>query len=76
MQYNSSLRDDREVLRTGRPLLDKREPAFDERGMLNWYVTNKFPLRDRRGKIIGLVAMISGQSAAQLARQAAGATNR
>jgi hypothetical protein len=56
--------------------LDKREPAFDERGMLNWYVTNKFPLRDRRGKIIGLVAMISGQSAAQLARQAAGATNR
>lgn len=26
--------------------------------MLNWYVTNKLPLRDRTGRVIGLIATI------------------
>ncbi len=51
-------RDDLQVLRSGRPLLGRIELAFDERGMLNWHVTNKHPLCDRRGKCIGLIATI------------------
>jgi AraC-like DNA-binding protein len=51
-------RDDRQVLRSGRPLLGRIELAFDERGMLNWHVTNKLPLRDHDGTCIGLIATI------------------
>ena len=51
-------RDDREVLQSGRPLLGRIELALNERGMLNWYVTNKLPLRDGSGKVIGLLATI------------------
>ncbi len=50
--------DDLCVLRSGAPLLGRVELAFDERGMLNWYVTNKIPLRNGTGKIVGLVATI------------------
>jgi AraC-like DNA-binding protein len=50
--------DDLEVLRSGRPLLGKIELVFDPRGMLNWHVTNKVPLQDRRGKVIGLIVLI------------------
>jgi AraC-like DNA-binding protein len=51
-------RDDREVLRTGQPLLGRVELVFNERGMLDWNVTNKLPLRDRDAKIIGLIGTI------------------
>ncbi len=51
-------RDDLQVLRSGRPLLGRIELAFDERGMLNWHVTNKLPLCDRSGTCIGLIATI------------------
>ena len=51
-------RDDLQVLRSGRPLLGRIELAFDERGMLNWHVTNKLPLCDRSGARIGLIATI------------------
>jgi AraC-like DNA-binding protein len=51
-------RDDRQVLRSGRPLLGRIELAFDEQGMLNWHVTNKLPLCDRDGTCIGLIATI------------------
>jgi AraC-like DNA-binding protein len=51
-------RDDLQVLRSGRPLLGRIELAFDERGMLNWHVTNKFPLCDHSGRCIGLIATI------------------
>lgn len=50
--------DDLGVMRSGEPLLGRVELAFDERGMLRWYVTNKLPLRDRLGKVIGLIATI------------------
>ena len=55
-------RDDLEVLRTGQPLLGRVELVFNERGMLDWNVTNKLPLRDDKGKIIGLIATIQAYS--------------
>ena len=51
-------RDDREVMQSGRPVLGKAEVAFNEFGMLDWFVVNKLPLRDRDGGIIGLIATI------------------
>jgi AraC-like DNA-binding protein len=51
-------RDDREVIRSGRPLLGLVEMVFNEQGMLDWNVTNKLPLRDDDGKVIGLIATV------------------
>ena len=51
-------RDNLEVMRTGRPLLGRIELCFNERGMLDWNVTNKLPLCDAGGKVIGLIATI------------------
>ncbi|MDR3639621.1 MAG: helix-turn-helix domain-containing protein [Isosphaeraceae bacterium] len=50
--------DDAFVLRTGRPILGKTEIAFDELGLPGWFSVNKLPLRDRRQRIIGLIATI------------------
>jgi len=50
--------DDLAVTRSGRPLLGRVELVVGEHGMLSWNVTNKFPLRDARGKVIGLIATI------------------
>lgn len=55
-------RDDREVIRSGRPLLGLVEMVFNEQGMLDWNVTNKLPLRDGDGKVIGLIATIQEYS--------------
>ncbi len=55
-------RDDLQVLRTGQPLIGLVELVFNERGMLDWNVTNKLPLRDNTGKVIGLIATIQEYS--------------
>jgi transcriptional regulator GlxA family with amidase domain len=45
-------------MQRGRPMLGKAEVSFNEFGLLDWYVVNKFPLRDRTGAVIGLIATI------------------
>jgi AraC-like DNA-binding protein len=55
-------RDDLEVMRSGRPLLGLIELAFNDRGMLDWSVTNKLPLRDVDGNVIGLILTIQEYS--------------
>jgi AraC-like DNA-binding protein len=50
--------DDDEVYRTGKPLLNRVELWFDRVGLPDWFVTNKYPLRDRRGRIIGLMGTL------------------
>lgn len=49
--------DDAEVFRTGEPLVERLEIWFDEQRNLDWGVTTKVPLRNRRGKIIGLMGV-------------------
>jgi len=46
--------DDRRVMETGEPILDMVELAPDRDGNLDLYVTNKIPLRDRDGGVIGM----------------------
>jgi AraC-like DNA-binding protein len=50
------LSGDREVLALGRPVIDRAEVWYNAQGALDWCVVTKLPLKDRRGKVIGLMA--------------------
>lgn len=50
--------DDRKVITTGRPLIDRLELWYDEQHHLDWFLTTKLPVRDKGGKIIGVVGII------------------
>jgi PAS domain S-box-containing protein len=51
------LADEQAILETGRSLLNREEPVKDELGRERWVLTTKVPLRDSRGKIVGIVGM-------------------
>ncbi len=48
-------RDDEEVMSTGQPKLGIVEIFFNRQGIPDWFVTNKLPVRDRQGRVIGLI---------------------
>jgi len=49
-------KSDLEVVESGRPILDRLEVWYDAQGALDWCVVTKLPLRNRRGRVIGLIA--------------------
>lgn len=49
--------DDKAVMDSGNPIVNFREPILDDHGNKYWFSTTKVPLRDRDGKIIGLVGI-------------------
>jgi PAS domain S-box-containing protein len=49
--------DDRQLLATGEPILDREEPTQDHDGNRRWFLTTKLPLRDSRGVAIGLLGI-------------------
>lgn len=49
--------DDLSVIQTGQPLLNREEYTIDQEGQKKWLLTSKFPLRDVKGQIIGLVGI-------------------
>ena len=50
----AALADEQEIIRTGRPMLDKVERVVRKgEGRVAWSLTNKMPLRNRAGDIIG-----------------------
>jgi diguanylate cyclase (GGDEF)-like protein/PAS domain S-box-containing protein len=48
-----ALRDEHEILRTGRPLVGVEEKETKPDGGVRWVSTTKMPLRDRDGAIVG-----------------------
>lgn len=50
-------RDEDELFRTGKPLLDHEERALGVDGNLIWVSTTKVPLRNLQGEMIGLVGV-------------------
>jgi AraC-like DNA-binding protein len=54
----SFVRDDLKVIRTGVPLINRVAVWYNEQRILDWFVKCKFPLRDHRGKIAGLIVSI------------------
>ncbi|MFZ2640462.1 MAG: PAS domain S-box protein [Verrucomicrobiia bacterium] len=49
--------DDLHVLRTGDTIHNREELVRDHQGVARWHLTIKVPLRDRDGKIIGLIGV-------------------
>lgn len=50
---------DRQVIRSGEPLLGIRERAFDAEGKVRWGETNKVPLIDNDGTVIGTLGIFT-----------------
>lgn len=48
---------DRQVMQSGRPLLNHYEMVLKDDFTLEWYVTHKFPLWNDAGKIIGIAGI-------------------
>lgn len=51
-------RDDEWVLSTGQSLIGRVELWYTEQRVLDWFVTNKHPLRDPSGGVIGLMGIV------------------
>lgn len=51
---------DQEVVRSRQPLLGMVDVWFDEVGLPDWYETNKFPILDRKGEVIGVMGTLRG----------------
>jgi PAS domain S-box-containing protein len=47
--------DDQRVIRTGRPLRNIIEIGFNEQGVPDWIITDKYPLRDAAGRVVGII---------------------
>lgn len=53
------VRDDKLVYSTGQPIKDRLEPWFNTRGLPEWHMTSKHPLRDAKtGEVIGVMGII------------------
>ncbi|HUB67543.1 MAG TPA: PAS domain S-box protein [Candidatus Methylacidiphilales bacterium] len=68
--------DEREIMRTGRPLVDKEEKETWPDGAVSWATTTKVPLRNKDGEIIGTFGISRNiterkQAIEQIAEQAA-----
>ena len=55
---DSFVRDDRLVLTTGVPIINRVEIWYNAQRLLDWFVTNKLPLRDSGGNIIGVMGTL------------------
>ncbi len=55
---DSFVRDDRLVMKTGQPLINRVEIWYNDQRLLDWFVTNKLPLRNESGQIIGVMGTL------------------
>ena len=62
--------DEQELIRSGQPLIGREEETVTKAGQHQWLSTNKVPLHDPDGKIIGLVGMSRDITARKKAEQA------
>lgn len=51
-------RSDREVIRSGRPLIGQLEIWVNEQGTLDWFVVSKYPVFGRDGGVIGIMGTL------------------
>ncbi len=49
--------DDRAVMRSGEPIVDREESYVNRSGDTRWFLSSKTPFRDARGEIAGLVGV-------------------
>ncbi|HEY5232488.1 MAG TPA: PAS domain-containing sensor histidine kinase [Verrucomicrobiae bacterium] len=63
--------DEQEVIRTGRPLIGKVEKEIMKGGQVSWVLTNKMPLRNKDGQIIGTFGISKNITDLKQAQEAA-----
>jgi len=51
-------RDDEEVFFSGEPKLQIIELFFGRQGIPDWFITNKLPVRDKAGQVIGVMGTV------------------
>lgn len=51
-------RDDQLVMSTGDPLIGRVELWYNDQRVLDWFVTNKLPVHDTAGEIIGVMGIV------------------
>jgi two-component system cell cycle sensor histidine kinase/response regulator CckA len=49
--------DERRIIESGQPLIDREEPRLDASGRTVWVLTTKVPLRDSVGNVVGIVGI-------------------
>jgi PAS domain S-box-containing protein len=49
--------DEQEIIKSGKPLVNKEDTSIDPSGQIRWKLTTKVPLIDNKGHIVGLVGM-------------------
>ncbi|MEM3423041.1 MAG: PAS domain S-box protein [Nitrososphaeria archaeon] len=49
--------DEQEIIRTGKPLINKVEKVIGKDGLIHWVTATKIPIRDKNGKVIGIVGI-------------------
>ena len=72
------LEDDRKVIASGEPLVEREESNVDPLGQQVWMLTSKIPIRDPQGEVTGLVGIgrditkqkVAQQQAVRKAREA------
>jgi PAS domain S-box-containing protein len=65
--------DERQILDTGQPILNKVERETLPDGTASWVITSKLPLRDKQGRIVGTFGISRDVTALKNAEQALGA---
>ena len=56
---------DAAVLSSGKPVINRVELWFNRQGLPDWYVANKFPVRSRSGKIVGVIGFLQPSQSRQ-----------
>ncbi len=56
-QAQQYIDDDQAVMKSGKPLVNREEMAPDPDGNTRWALTTKVPLRDREGRVEGIVGI-------------------
>ena len=78
-----AMADEQEIVRTGRPLIDKEEKETWPDGRVTWALSTKMPLYDEAGRVVGTFGISSditekrqAEEALRAAKEAAEAANR
>lgn len=53
-EYN---KEDLAIIESGQPLINQERQVIDALGRMHWYLASKLPLRDKDGKVIGIVGI-------------------
>jgi PAS domain S-box-containing protein len=62
--------DEQQIIRTGRPVIDKEEREVYPDGSITWLSTTKVPIFDKTGRVIGLVGISRDITERKLAEEA------